>query len=106
MGIDTLQDFRDVTVIAFTIAGTVVFLVSLIFIIVIGILAIRLISTIRNALQNGMMPTLSSFRETANNVRGTSAFVSETAVSPIIRVYSVFAGVKRGMEVITGMRRR
>lgn len=106
MGIDTLQDFRDVTIIAFTIAGTVVFLVSFFLIVIIGILLIRLISTIRNAIQNGMMPTLDSFRDTANNVRGTTTFISESAVSPIIRVYSIFSGVRRAAEVFTGMRRR
>src|SRR3972149_6797619 len=36
MGIDTLQDFRDVTIISFTIAGTVLFLIAIILTIVIG----------------------------------------------------------------------
>jgi hypothetical protein len=101
-----LQELRDLTIIIFTIAGTVVFVVAFLFILIIGIVAVRLMSTIRNAVENGMMPALSSFRETANNVRGTTAFISDTAVSPIIRVYSIFAGVQRAASVIAGLRRR
>src|SRR3972149_11464809 len=36
MGIDTLQDLRDVTIISFTIAGTVLFLIGIILSVVIG----------------------------------------------------------------------
>jgi len=39
-------------------------------------------------------------------VRSTTAFVSETAVSPIIRVYSILAAIRRAAAVIFGLSRR
>ena len=43
-------------------------------------------------------------KEIMNNARGTSAFVSETVVQPIIRVAGVLAGV-RGAVGALGRRR-
>lgn len=106
MDIDNLQDLRDVTIVAFTIAGTVAFLVGIVLLLVVGIVALRLMFAIRNAVENGMMPALTSFRETANSVRGTTAFIADTAVSPIIRMYSFYAGVRRVLGVLLGFGRR
>lgn len=106
MNIDSLQDLRDVTIVAFTIAGTIVFIVGLGFMLVLGVVAIRLMSSIRNTLENSVTPVFNSFRQTADNVRGTTAFIADTAVSPIIRVYSVFKGVRKALSVLVGLGRR
>lgn len=49
-------------------------------------------------------PILQRTQQIMNNARGTSAFVSETVVRPIIRVAGVLAGV-RGAASALGRRR-
>jgi len=102
--IDNLQDLRDITIVAFTIAGTVLFL----FATIAAILAvITLAITIRtvNGIRNRLYPTLESLSEAVDNLRGSAAFISENAVMPVIRVYSFYAGLRRFLGVMARLRR-
>jgi hypothetical protein len=38
-----------------------------------------------------------------DDVRGTTAFIADTAVSPIIRVYAFVGGVRRGLASLLGL---
>lgn len=49
--------------------------------------------------------TVSKVSETVNTVRGTTTFVSDTVVSPVIKVVSYAAGVKRAVQTLTKWRR-
>lgn len=104
MDIDSLQDLRDVTIIAFTIAGTVLFLFATIAAIL-GVIAFAVTIRTVNGIRNRLYPTLESLRETADNLRGSATFISENAVRPVIRVYSFYAGARRFLRVITRLRR-
>lgn len=44
--------------------------------------------------------------ETVNTVRGTATFVSDTVVSPVIKVVSYASGVKRAIRTLTKWRSR
>jgi hypothetical protein len=99
MGIDSLQDVRDVTIIAFTIAGTVLFLAAIVVTIVVGVAATGTFRAARRLIDEGVKPMVS-------NVRGTVTFVSDTAVSPIIRAYGFVSGVRRGLNVLSGLAQR
>ena len=106
MGIDTLQDLRDVTIISFTIAGTVLFLVGTILAIVIGGTAFFTVRKVRKVVSDSVQPALENVRDTTENVRGTVAFVSDYAVTPVVRTYGIIAGARRFMAVVTRFRRR
>lgn len=99
MGIDTLQDLRDVTIVAFTIAGTLLFLAAIIVTIVVGLTATAAFRAIRKLVDDNVKPMIT-------NVQGTVTFVSDTTVSPIVRAYGIFSGVRRGMGVLSGLRER
>jgi hypothetical protein len=63
---------------------------------VIGGLLVFLLFEIRRLvrlLEEEVKPLLSSMQKTADTVRGTTSFVSENVVSPVVRVHSVFAGI-------------
>ncbi len=81
MAID-LQDFRDVTIIIFTIAGTVLFVIGTVLAVVIGGMTFFTVRKVRSVLNDGIQPTLENVRETTENVRGTVAFISDHAVTP------------------------
>jgi len=99
MGIDSLQDVRDVTIIAFTIAGTVLFLVAIVVPVVVGMAATGAFRAARRLIDEGVKPMVS-------NVRQTVTFISDTAGSPIIRVYGLLSGVRRGLGVLSGLAHR
>jgi uncharacterized membrane protein YqjE len=50
--------------------------------------------------------TVKNVSETVNTVRGTTVFVSDTVVSPIIKVISYASGVKRAVQTLTRWRSR
>ena len=106
MGIDTLQDFRDVTIISFTIAGTVLFLIGIIFTIVIGGMTFATVRKVRRVVGDSVQPTLENVRETTENVRGTVAFISDHAVTPVVRTYGIFSGARRFIVVVSRFTRR
>ena len=105
MAID-LQELRDITIVSFTITGTVLFLVAIIFTVVIGWAAKSTVSKVNGVVSDSVQPTLENVRETTENVRGTVAFVSDYAVTPVVRTYGIIAGARRFMVVVSRFRRR
>ncbi len=64
----------------------------------IGLAAIMLVFQIQmliQVLRDEIQPLLQSFNDTASTVRGTTEFVSQNMVSPIIKVAGFAAGVQR-----------
>ncbi len=101
-----LANWRDIMILA---VGSMTFLVLLAILVVVIALGLATRALIRRAnrlLNDEVSPLLGSAQETLHTVRGTTSFVSETAVRPIVRVYGVVAGAKRAASVITGIRRR
>jgi amino acid permease len=75
-----LQSARDLAIVCLAVAA---FLVTLL------VLLWRLI----RVLQREIRPVLTNLQQTANTVRGTTEFVSDSFVSPLIRLSSFFSGV-------------
>jgi hypothetical protein len=53
-----------------------------------------------NLLQNEIKPILETTRRTVNTLKGTTAFLSEHAVKPVVSFGSMAAGMKRLGEII------
>ena len=76
---------------------------------IIGVLLSVLLWQLRNLthmLEEEVKPLLDSANETVGAVRGTSTFLSETVVSPVVRIISTVTGLRRGLGVLSGMRHR
>jgi hypothetical protein len=58
------------------------------------ILVIQVASLV-NLIQNEVKPILKSTSETVNTLRGTTAFLSENMVEPVIKLNSYLAGFKK-----------
>lgn len=70
---------------------------------VIGVVLIILVLEIRNLakmLKEEIKPILESADETARTVRGTTVFVSENLVHPMIRVSSFASGVMQALRIL------
>ncbi len=74
---------------------------------VIGIVLIILILEVRNLarlLRDEIKPILDSADETVRTVRGTTTFVSENLITPVVRVSSFATGVTQALRIL--VRRR
>lgn len=70
---------------------------------VIGVVLIILVLEIRNLakmLKEEIKPILESADETARTVRGTTVFVSENLVNPMVRVSSFASGVMQALRIL------
>lgn len=88
----TLPAVRDIAIIILAVES-----------IVIGVLLILLLWQLRSLtvlLQEQIKPMLDSMQETIGTVKGTTSLVSETIVSPAIRISGVVAGLRRAVEVM------
>ena len=94
---------RDWVIIFMGIAVAVFFAVGLVFLIVLGLLSRALIKKSIGLIDENVKPTLTSVKASADNVKGTTQFVSESAVKPIVRTYGVVAGVRRFAGVVSGL---
>jgi len=99
----SLAGFRDAIIVIYGILGIIFLAVSLGVVVFLFFSIKGLIGTIRELLQETVKPTLDSVRDTARSVKGTTDFVGETAVRPIIKTYGFLAGVKRGAGVLSGL---
>lgn len=76
---------------------------------IIGVLLSVLLWQLRNLsrmLEEEVKPLLDSANETVGTVRGTSTFLSDTVVSPVIQVISTVTGLRRGLRALSGIRRQ
>jgi hypothetical protein len=63
------------------------------------VLIVQLASLI-NLLQNEIRPILETTTETVNNLRGTTEFLGENVVEPVIKLNTYLAGIYRMLELM------
>ena len=88
----TLPAVRDIAIIVLAIES-----------IVIGVLLSLLLWQLRSLtalLQEQIKPMLDSMQETIGTVKGTTALVSETIVSPAIKISGFTSGLRRALQVL------
>jgi hypothetical protein len=102
----SLEELRDLIIVIWGILGIVFLAVALVLGIVVGISARGLIATVQNLLRDDVQPAVRSARQTVDSIRGTTSFVADTAVAPVIRVYGIFSGVRRFLSVLLGFGKR
>jgi hypothetical protein len=88
----TLSTARDIAIIALALESLVV-----------GVLLILLLWQLRRLsglLEEQVKPMLQSLQETVGTLRGTTSLVSETIVTPAIRIGGFASGVRRALQVL------
>jgi uncharacterized membrane protein len=73
--------------------------------IILVVLIIQLARLI-NLLQNDIKPILDSTNETVSTLRGTTIFLSENVVEPVIKMNEYFAGITKGLALLGLARNR
>lgn len=68
------------------------------------ILVIQLAKLI-NLLQNEVKPILDATTETVNTLKGTTSFLSENLVEPVIKLNGYMAGLKKALDLLNIFRK-
>ncbi len=95
---DTTGKVRDIFII-------VLALESLLLGVALVILVVQL-AVLTNLIQNEVKPILASTKEAVSTLKGTSKFISERAVQPIISASSFMAGSRKFFEIIGFIKRK
>ncbi len=101
-----LEETRDRVIVVYGTMGIFLLLALIFVLIFIGIAIRSVANALTGLLDDPVRPALEEVRDTAANVRGATEFVADTAVHPVIRVVSMVRGVRRGVAVVTGLRRK
>jgi hypothetical protein len=64
------------------------------------IILVLQIASLINLIQNEVRPILKSTSETVNTLRGTSEFLSENLVEPVIKLNSYLAGLRKILDLL------
>jgi hypothetical protein len=102
----SLEELRDLIIVIWGILGIVFLAVAIVLGIVVGISARGLIGTVQSLLRDDVQPAVRSARQTVDSIRGTTSFVADTAVAPVIRLYGIVSGIRRFLSVLTGFGKR
>ena len=102
----TLEQLRDIVVIVYGAMGVVLALALTIAAFGLWFAVRTLARAVEGLLNDPVRPTLEEIRRTAQNVRGTTEFVADTAVHPLIRMVALGRGIRRGVASVTGIRNR
>lgn len=90
---NTTAALRDIAIIALALVTLIIglFLIILIF----------QLQSLITLLRDEIKPILDSAAETANTVRGTTTFVSDTVVTPLINAASVASGIRQTIRALS-----
>ena len=100
----SLGDLRDIVVIVWGIISAVFFFVAIIVVLMLGFSVKGLLKKVNGILDESVKPALGSVKDAADTVRGTTEFVSRTAITPVVKTYGAMAGLKRGLGVLGKVR--
>lgn len=96
---DSWSEWRDILLVLTAGFWVLSGLLATVLMAVLVVLAI----TLRRVVKENLAPAIDSARDSLDNLRGTTEFAGESVVSPLIRAYSVFAGVRTGLGAVGGI---
>jgi hypothetical protein len=102
----SLADWRDVILIVTGLLAILCLVGMFLLIVIMALGALLFGRTAQTIVREDIRPALDSGRQSAKQVQGTSVFISETAVQPVIRAYSIVTATRRAAAVLTGLARR
>jgi hypothetical protein len=98
-----MESARDLVIIIWGVLSILTLAVVLLIALFIGLSVKNLVNTVNELVNTSIKPAIETSQQSVANVTGTTQFLGDTIVSPIIRVISFFAGVRRFLGVFTGL---
>ncbi len=100
------ESVRDIVIIVYGVMGILFFFFGIVVLLGLYFVVRALSGAVRELLDGAVRGTLEELQGTAKNVRGTTEFMADSAVRPVIRIISVGRGIGRGVRTVTGLRSR
>lgn len=95
---DQTEIIRDIVIIFMAVESSLIGIVM--------IILITQLARLTAMLQNEIKPILDSTNETLNTLRGTTTFLSNNLVDPVVKANSVITALRRAIELLPISRRR
>ncbi|MDA0351676.1 MAG: hypothetical protein O3A10_05645 [Chloroflexi bacterium] len=102
----SLETFRDWVIVVYGLMGIIAFFLVIVILLLMIWMLRGVRGSVRSLIEDPIRPTLDEVRKTAQNIRGTSEFVADSAIHPVIRTVSAVRGIRRGIASIAGIRPR
>ena len=102
----TLEEVRDIVIIAYGVMGVMLLFTMMVAVVGFWLITRELLRMLRELLEDPVRPILNEARDTARNVRGTSEFIADSTVHPLIRTIATVRGVRRGISTLVRATRR
>jgi hypothetical protein len=102
----SLSDARDWALIIYCIIGALLFFLGSVLVGALIWVVFAAKGMVKDLVNDSVKPALGSIKDTAESIKGTTDFVGQNAVRPIIRTYGMASGVRRGLEVLSGLSKR
>lgn len=102
----TMDEVRDIVIIAYGVMGVLLLFTMMVAVVGFVLIARELVRILRELIDDPVRPILNEARDTARNVRGTSEFIADSTVHPLIRTISAVRGVRRGISALVRASRR
>ncbi len=100
------ESVRDIVIIVYGVMGILFFFFGIVVLLGLYFVGRGLSGAVRRLLDESLRETLDDLQGAVKNVRGTTEFMADSAVRPLIRVISVGRGIRRGLRSVTGLRSR
>jgi hypothetical protein len=97
-GAENIETVRDIFIIILAFESLLIGGALIILIIQLALLS--------NLIQNELTPILTSTKETVKTVKGTSKFIAEKAIAPIVSAAGILAGGKKLFELVGFIREK
>ena len=98
-----LTEFRDIVVIIWGVLSILLLLALSLSVLLLTFSVKRLIREVGGLIDADVKPVLNTARESIDNVAGTTRFIGDKAVTPIIHLIGLVSGLRRGIGVLTGL---
>ena len=100
------ESLRDFVIIVYGVLGALLF--AILILVAVGILfSIReLTKAVLRLIDDPIVPAINDVRATVQDIRGSAEFVTDTAVSPLIKVVALGRGIRKGMSAASAIARR
>lgn len=102
----SLEELRDIVIVVYGVIGVLLLVVLIIAVLGLWIAVRVLTRAFAELLDDPIRPTLHEFNATVRNVRGTSEFIADSTVHPLIRILAVGRGIRRGVGIVARLARR
>ena len=94
---------RDIVIVIWGIMSILTLLVVLLIALFIGLSVKKLVNDVNTLVNTSIKPVIDTTQQSVQNVTGTTQFVGDLIVSPIIRLIGLVSGIRRGVGVFTGL---